>query len=386
MDPDINLLTKIAASPQRMLQGLLAMGKIDLCDAPLLHSPPPAFPSGPDWDRVEGMLLGVAIGDALGQRSEGMLPRERRAEFGEIRDYLVHARAGYTAKGVPSDDSQMTFWTLEQLLEDGRLDPERLLEKFASWRIKGIGGTVKAALDRFAVDGRPWYEAGVASAGNGALMRIAPLPVPYLRRPSPDLWADTAIAAMVTHNDAASTAACIAFVRMLWLLLSMDVAPQPAWWLERYAEAAAPLEGEAHKYEPRGGAWAGAYEGPLWRFVQEKVSWAWERQIPVLEACNMWHSAAYLMETLPCALYILMHHGHEPEEAIVRAVNGTKDNDTVAAIAGAAVGALHGAKALPERWRANLTGRTLAGGKREGEDVDDRRIFQLIDQARARWG
>ncbi len=89
------------------------------------------------------------------------------------------------------------------------------------------------------------------------------------------------------------------------------------------------------------------------------------------------------METLPCALYILMHHGHEPEEAIVRAVNDTKDNDTVAAIVGAAVGALHGAKALPERWRANLTGRTLAGGKREGEDVDDRRIFELIDQARA---
>jgi ADP-ribosylglycohydrolase len=100
----------------------------------------------------------------------------------------------------------------------------------------------------------------------------------------------------------------------------------------------------------------------------------------------MWHSAAYLMETLPCALYILMHHGHEPEEAIVRAVNDTKDNDTVAAIVGAAVGALHGAKAMPERWRANLTGRTLAGGKHEGEDVDDRRIFELIDRARARWG
>jgi len=81
-----------------------------------------------------------------------------------------------------------------------------------------------------------------------------------------------------------------------------------------------------------------------------------------------------------------MHHGHEPEEAIVRAVNDTKDNDTVAAIVGAAVGALHGAKAMPERWRANLTGRTLAGGKHEGEDVDDRRIFELIDRARARWG
>ena len=105
-----------------------------------------------------------------------------------------------------------------------------------------------------------------------------------------------------------------------------------------------------------------------------KVSWTWERRIPVLEACNMWHSAAYLMETLPA-----LHpdaHGHEPEEAIMRRQRH-KDNDTVAI--SAAVGAAR-AKALPERWH-NLTGRTLAGGKR-GEDVDDRRIFQLIDQAR----
>ncbi len=269
--------------------------------APLLYAPPPAFPSGPDWDRVEGMLLGVAIGDALGQRSEAMLPRERRAEFGEIRDYLVHARAGYQAKGVPSDDSQLTFWTLEQMLEDGRLDPERLLEKFASRRIKGIGGTVKAALDRFAEDGLPWYEAGVASAGNGALMRIAPLPVPYLRRPSPDLWADTAIAAMVTHNDAASTAACIAFVRMLWLLLSMDVAPQPAWWLELYAEAAAAARRRgAQVAEPRSGSLGERHEGP-------SALRAGKGQLglgaPGSGAGSVQHVAfgACLMETLPAA-------------------------------------------------------------------------------------
>jgi ADP-ribosylglycohydrolase len=42
----------------------------------------------------------------------------------------------------------------------------------------------------------------------------------------------------------------------------------------------------------------------------------------------------------------------------VRAVNDTRDNDTVATIVGAAVGALHGRKALPTRWLENLTGRT----------------------------
>jgi ADP-ribosylglycohydrolase len=56
-----------------------------------------------------------------------------------------------------------------------------------------------------------------------------------------------------------------------------------------------------------------------------------------------------------------MRHGHDPEEAIVGTVNDTHDNDTVAAIVGAAVGALHGADALPHRWRGGLLGRTRFG-------------------------
>ena len=50
----------------------------------------------------------------------------------------------------------------------------------------------------------------------------------------------------------------------------------------------------------------------------------------------------------------------DPEDAIVRAVNDTSDNDTIAAILGAAMGALHGREALPERWMAGLSGRTGA--------------------------
>jgi ADP-ribosyl-[dinitrogen reductase] hydrolase len=76
-------------------------------------------------------------------------------------------------------------------------------------------------------------------------------------------------------------------------------------------------------------------------------------------------------------LYILPRHAHDAEEAIVRAVNDTHDNDTVAAIVGAAVGALHGRRALPGRWQAGLLGRT--------RESDDGRVFELIDAARERF-
>lgn len=380
--------TNAVTSPHSTLRELLALHRIDLDDAPFLDTSPSALPDELAWDRVEGMLLGVAIGDSLGRRSEGMLPHERRERYGEIRDYPVHARAGYRAQGVPSDDTQLTFWTLELLLEEGRLAPENLMDMFASRRIKGIGGTVKRALKRYRSEAYPWFEAGLPSAGNGALMRIAPLLLPYLRRPSRDLWADVAIDAMCTHNDAASTAACIAYASILWSLLGRKELPSPEWWLDRYVSVAAPLEGSTHGYRPRRGVWEGLYTGPMWGYVQERVSWAWSQNVPTLEACNLWYSGAYLMETLPCVLYILMRYAHDPEEAIVRAVNDTKDNDTVASIVGAAVGALHGAQALPGRWRANLTGRTLAGGPnhQDRDDVDDGRIFELLEAARVRWG
>ena len=98
----------------------------------------------------------------------------------------------------------------------------------------------------------------------------------------------------------------------------------------------------------------------------------------MLQACDQWLSSAYLLETVPSVLYILMKHGGDPEQAIVRAVNDTWDNDTAGAIVGAAVGALHGARALPAGWRARLSGRT-------GHD-DDGHVQELLKKARRRWG
>lgn len=365
--------TSGTASPNRQtLEHLFATGAIRLQRGRLFDTAPGPLPATVPWDRVEGMLLGLAIGDALGNPTEGLLPGERREYHGEIRDYLGEAR-----HGLPSDDSQLAFWTLEQLLADGGLAPEHLGDRFCHGHIEGIGSTMRAFLRCYKrrPAGASWYTCGVDSLGNGALMRIAPLLLPHLRAGTTDLWVDTALAAMLTHNSFGSTAACLAFVAMLRQLLVMDRPPAPAWWPETYVGSARELEGEA-RYRPRGGAYAG-YEGPLWRFVEQHVAEAYRSGRSAEAACNAWHSGAYLLETVPSVLFILMRHGHDPEAAIIRAVNDTKDNDTVAAIVGAAVGALHGTSALPERWRAGLLGRTTAH--------DDGQVFRLIEQARQRW-
>ncbi len=119
------------------------------------------------------------------------------------------------------------------------------------------------------------------------------------------------------------------------------------------------------------------FHGPLWKLVEQELPSAYNQDLTVRKACSRWYSGAYLFETVPSVLYILMRHGTDPEEAIVRAVNDTRDNDTVAAIVGAAVGALHGRAGLPKRWIDALSGRTA--------DRDDGRMFELLTSAKELW-
>jgi ADP-ribosyl-[dinitrogen reductase] hydrolase len=357
------------------LEELFAKGKIDLRRSDLFDSLPKPMPEGFDFVKVEGMLLGLAIGDALGNTSEGMIPSERRDRFGEIRDYLPNRYADRKAVGLPSDDTQLAFWTLERMIEDGKFDPEHVAERFCQDQIFGIGSTVRGFLRNFK-EGKSWYESGSKSAGNGALMRIAPILIPHLKSAGPELWADTTLCAMITHNDSGSISACESFVNILWHLLQMKDPPAPEWWMETYVAFAKDLE-EDTGYRPRGGAFMD-YKGPIWLFVQEKVADAYGENLSVVEACSRWYSGAFLLETVPSVIFILMKHGHQPEEAIVRAVNDTKDNDTIAAIVGAAVGALHGKSGLPARWIENLSGRTSFS--------DDGRIFELLAAAKETWG
>jgi ADP-ribosyl-[dinitrogen reductase] hydrolase len=354
-----------------LCSGLLITGQMRVKPASFFSTTPGALRADFDFDRVEGMLLGLAIGDALGNTSESKSPQNRRQKYGEIRDYLPNQYANDLPKGVPSDDSQMAFWTLEQLLQEGGLIPDHLAARFCREQIFGIGRAVKKFVGNYKDLHLPWEKAGDQSAGNGALMRIAPILIPHLSQPSAALWADAALAAMVTHNDPASIAACVSFVNLLWELFRAGSIPQPGWWLDSYVAAASPIEGTP-AYESR---MPGInYCGPVWKFAQESIQQALEQKLSVVEACNHWGSGAYLLETIPSVLYILMLYGDDPEEAIIRAVNDTWDNDTTAAIVGAAVGALHGKRGLPARWIDGLLGRT--GGQ------DDGKVFELIASAR----
>jgi ADP-ribosylglycohydrolase len=327
-------------------------------------------------DRIRGMMLGLAIGDALGNTSEGLRPADRGELCGEIRDYLRNDAAANQCVGLPSDDTQLAFWTLESLLERGGLDPDDLSTRFASRQIFGLGQSVGEFLLNREQGVTPWYHCGAKSAGNGALMRIAPMVLLHPTGTSAALWLDTALASIVTHRDACSVASCVAFADLLARLLRLPAPPSPEWIVTTFIATVRQVCAD-QPYRPRGGRFTD-WDGPFPDYLEHVLGEATRHGWSTREACDAWHSGAYLLETVPSVIWILANHAHDPEEAIVRAVNDTQDNDTVAAIVGAAVGALHGKDALPARWQRGLLGRTTAD--------DDGRVFRLIEVAvRREW-
>lgn len=131
-----------------------------------------------------------------------------------------------------------------------------------------------------------------------------------------------------------------------------------------------------NNYSPRGGMYTD-FRGTLGEYLTRVIPPAYRENLSVIDACNTWYSGAYLFETIPSMLYILMKWGHDPEQAIIRAVNDTRDNDTIASLVGIAVGALHGIDALPVRWINNLSGQC-------GEN-DVGRVLTLINRAQKQW-
>ena len=98
-----------SAAKRDVFDHLIGTGDMDIRRSAILDVAPPPLPHDFDFGRVEGMMLALAVGDSLGNTTEGMLPAKRRRRYGEITDYLPNPYAG--TRGVPSDDTSLLRWT-----------------------------------------------------------------------------------------------------------------------------------------------------------------------------------------------------------------------------------------------------------------------------------
>ena len=127
-------------------------------------------------DKYRGAMLGTGIGDALGRAAEGLSPRNIIEAYGTVDSFIPWHGWVDGPTGTLTDDTELALCIAESIVECGRFDPQDLADRFAAWvRVgRGVGSATRAACRRLPM-GAPWYEAGSASAGNGAAMRAAPI-------------------------------------------------------------------------------------------------------------------------------------------------------------------------------------------------------------------
>ncbi|PUB10555.1 ADP-ribosylglycohydrolase family protein [Yoonia sediminilitoris] len=321
-------------------------------------------------NRLRAILWGLAIGDALGNTSESRVPRNRFREFGKITGYLPNRHANGQRVGLPSDDTQMAFWLLEHLLGEGRLDPNLLSQVFATRTVYGMGQSVRKFRFNLA-SGLRWEVAGVPSAGNGAIMRIAPMLALQPHMAGADLAREIAKCAAITHNEHGAIASAVAWVHLLAALASGRQQFEPHNILQTFVRLQVGLEGPT-RYRPRGGKMLGQFDGTLTEFLNLTVPEGIKKGMTTLDFGDLTYSGAFLLETLPVTIFLIGQNLEDPDRAILDAVNHTRDNDTIASLVASAMGALHGISAFRDEWKTGLLGRTSAD--------DDGHVQALIEQ------
>lgn len=280
----------------------------------------------PALDRALGCLLGSAVGDAIGTTLE-FAPRDEQPP---VRGMTGGGPFRLPA-GCWTDDTSMALCLADSLLERGELDERDLMDRFVRWWLEGynsstgrcfdIGLTTKEALTRYRETGEPIAGSeDPLSAGNGSLMRVAPVAIRWHRdRVCAEEMARRQ--SRVTHAAAAAVEACALFTGLLVEALGgatreAVLAPRP--WPEGPSEIASIA--------------AGSFHGRTRDSIR---------------------SSGWVVDTLEAALWCVATTSTF-EEAVLTAANLADDADTVAAVTGQLAGALDGASAIPPAWLAEL--------------------------------
>ena len=279
-----------------------------------------------DLNRFHGCLLGLAVGDAIGTTVEF----QPRGAFSPVTD-MVGGGPFRLKPGQWTDDTSMALCLGTSLIARNGFDPADQLDRYWDWYQNGymsstgdcfdIGITVRNALERYKHTGDPFSGSkDPYSAGNGSLMRLAPVPLFYF----PDLERIAHFAgesSRTTHAATECIEACQLFAEMLLRALS-GLSKE-----EILCKATVKLSA------PKISAIAAG------NYRQKNIS-----QI---------RGTGYVVESLEAALWCF-DQTNTFEEAILQAVNLGEDADTTAAICGQIAGAYYGESGIPTKWLEKL--------------------------------
>jgi ADP-ribosyl-[dinitrogen reductase] hydrolase len=281
----------------------------------------------------------LACGDALGRPVEFSSSGGIQREYGTLTE-MVGYGTWNKPPGTVTDDTDQMLCIARSLKENGTFDAQDVSERFVGWYESGpfdIGNMTRDALQRLSGNEDSWKEIGKAvyedlrtqpnsGAGNGSVMRCAPIAVAY----SDDLdslFHASVASSWITHADPRCTYGCALLNRVIAGLLREENG--------HAVDSAVEFCRERIDDEP------GTDE--LFKPVQDV------RELDASELSN----SGYVVDTVQSSLYYALT-ADDFEDAVVDAVNSGGDTDTVGAVTGAVAGARFGASEVSERWTEEI--------------------------------
>jgi len=281
----------------------------------------------PVVERGLGCLLGLAAGDALGTTLEF----SRRDMHAPLTD-MIGGGPFHLRPGEWTDDTSMALCLADSLIACGGLDQHELMERFVRWwraghnshngRCFDIGITTRQALQRFVETGDP--VAGSTdpnTAGNGSIMRLAPVALRWASDPRRAVTAARA-QSVTTHAAPAAVEGCALLADIL--VEAIATGEKPGVLRHRLAK-------EPSIAAIGAGSWRGKDRDAIM-------------------------SSGYVVHTLEAALWCVARTDTFAD-AVLLAANLADDADTVAAVTGQIAGALWGRGAIPAHWLDRLAWR-----------------------------
>ena len=299
-------------------------------------------------DRFLGCLLGLAIGDAFGMPVEGMPAGVIRSQYGWVDRYMPRTDSAgneLEAAGEITDDTEMMLCHVESLVSTGGLvDPEntgmRFLRLFNSESRRFMGRTTQRSLIR--ADETGDFQAGIGgehAAGNGVAMRIAPIGLIHsVGRFNAEVFVREVMrAGLITHSNPEAINGGVAIAYGVRLQVTGEAPP------EVLADEVCSFidEDEVSRKIRTAGMLA-------------RPELSLDAHIANLQKIG---TSGYVAESVGAAFYCATVAGGDLRAGIELAANAGGDTDTVAAMAGALIGAHAGASALPLDLVEGLAGR-----------------------------
>jgi ADP-ribosyl-[dinitrogen reductase] hydrolase len=281
-------------------------------------------------ERFQGCLLGLAVGDAVGTTLE-FCPK---GSFAPMTDMVGGGPFGLKP-GQWTDDTSMALCLAISLVECGGFDPQDQMQRYCRWEKEGylsstgrcfdIGNTVSQALHQFRQTGEPFSgPTHSQSAGNGGLMRLAPVPMFYYPDLAKAVWF-SGESSRTTHG----VQECIEASRLFGAMLVRALAgAKRDEILSHYDD----LNLETSTLQSIA---AGEYQGL---------------------AIDHIRGSGYVVESLTAALWCFWATTTYAD-AILASANLGDDADTTAAICGQLAGAYYGLSGIPQPWQERVTDR-----------------------------